>query len=639
VNFFDAQDRARRATRWLVIVYAAATVLIVAGVTLVVAGAFYTVGDVGTPPHPSLLYGTAAAATLLIVGSTLYKTARLSSGGSRVATDLGGTLVSADVQDPLRQRLRNVVEEMAIASGVPVPDIFVLEQEPGINAFAAGYAPGDAAVAVTRGALELLDRDELQGVIAHEFSHILNGDMRLNIRMMGVLFGIMVIGMIGRTILRNTRSSNLFGSRRGNKNAGGIILIGLGFAVLGWIGVLFARIVKAAVSRQREFLADASAVQFTRQTDGIAGALKKIGGYEAHSYLRAADPEEVSHMLIARGARFTSLFATHPPLTERIRKLDPGFDDSQYPDIRLRDREPANSDDAGMTSSLASPAAAIALAPSELAASVGRPGAEHIDFAARLRRAVPATIAEAAHSPSQAYLLTLALLLAGVEKPDRQFELLRQQLGPERTATLQRFHAVVAGLGAYFRLPLLEISFPALKRMPEQHVEFLLDLARRLVDMDGEVDFQEYCFLRILAVSLGQSAAPGQRGPRGRPARDEIRNAAVALLRQLAVRGHATDDARREAFGVGISRFGQWAESAMLEAGGGARVADFDRCLDVLVRISPTAMKTLIEAATATVLHDGEVSVDEAEMLRTVCVSLECPLPPILETIPLSASS
>jgi Zn-dependent protease with chaperone function len=638
LNFFDAQDRARRATRWLVVVYVAATALIVAGVTLVVAGAFYTVGEVGTPPHPSLLVGTAALATLLIVGSTLYKTARLSSGGSRVAADLGGTLVSADVQDPLRQRLRNVVEEIAIASGVPVPDIFVLEQEPGINAFAAGYAPGDAAVAVTRGALELLDRDELQGVIAHEFSHILNGDMRLNIRMMGVLFGIMVIGMIGRTILRNTRTSKLFSSRRGNRNAGGIILIGLGFAILGWIGVLFARIVKAAVSRQREYLADASAVQFTRQTDGIAGALKKIGGYEARSYFRAADPEEVSHMLIARGARFTSLFATHPPLTERIRKLEPGFDDSQYPDIRLRDREPASSDDAGMASSLASAGGAIALAPSALSASVGRPGGEHIDFATRLRRAVPATIAEAAHSPSQAYLLTLALLLAGVGKPDRQLDLLRQQLGPERAATLQRFHTVIAGLGPHFRLPLLEISFPALKRMPEQHVEFLLDLARRLVDMDGIVDFEEYCFLRILATSLGQSAAPGRSGPRGRPGRDEIRHAAITLLQQLALRGHAADEMRREAFKAGIERFGDWAEAASLETDSGASVADFDRCLDTLVRISPAAMKTLIEAATATVLHDGEVSVDEAEMLRTVCVSLECPLPPILDAIPVPAT-
>jgi len=634
VNFFDAQDRAKRSTRWLVVVYLMATVLIVAGVTLVVAGAFYTIGDVGTPPHPGLLAGTAASATLLIVGATLYKTAILSSGGSRVAADLGGTLVSADVQDPLRQRLRNVVEEMAIASGVPVPDIFVLESEPGINAFAAGYAPGDAAVAVTRGALELLDRDELQGVIAHEFSHILNGDMRLNVRMMGVLFGIMVIGMIGRTILRNTRTSQLVSSRRGGKNAGGIILIGLGFAVLGWIGVLIARIVKAAVSRQREYLADASAVQFTRQATGIAGALKKIGGYDARSYLRAADPEEVSHMLIARGSRFASLFATHPPLTDRIRKLEPSFDESQYPVIRLRDRKPPSAEASDQASAFAAYAGSIELAPDALIESVGRPVAEHVDFAARLRLAVPEPLREAAHSPSQAYLLALALLLPQTSSGDRQFEILGQQLGPERLAMLQRLHREVAILGTQFRLPLLEIAFPALKRMPTQHVEFLLDLARRLIDADGEVDFEEYCYYRILSSSLGQAVAPGQRDSRGKPGRQEIRHAAVTLLRQLALRGHATDESRRAAFTVGVAHFGRWAESETLDAGADASVAEFDECLNVLVRLNPSGMKTLLEAATATVLHDGEVSAREAEMLRTVCVSLECPLPPILRALP-----
>ena len=201
---------------------------------------------------------------------------------------------------------------MAIASGVPVPEIYVLEEESGINAFAAGYNPGDAAIAVTRGTLELLDRDELQGVVAHEFSHILNGDMRLNIRMMGVLFGIMVISMIGRMILRGGYHTSL--SRSRDKGAAGVMAVGLGLALLGFIGMFFARIIKAAVSRQREYLADASAVQFTRQTDGIAGALKKIGGYSESSYITAADPEEVSHMLFGTGSKFFGVFATHPPL-------------------------------------------------------------------------------------------------------------------------------------------------------------------------------------------------------------------------------------------------------------------------------------------------------------------------------------
>ena len=272
MNFFDRQDQARRATRWLVVIYIVSTALIVAGVTIVVA---FGLTGLGVQSSAPVLGVTAIATTLFIVGSSLYKISMLSGGGSRVAEQMGGTLVPPDTTDLLRSRLRNVVEEMSIASGVPVPDIYVMEEEAGINAFAAGFTTGDAAIAVTRGTLETLDRAELQGVIAHEFSHILNGDMRLNIRLMGVLFGIMVVSLIGRTILRGSHHVRFSSSRRGN-GAAGVMLVGVGLTILGWIGVFFARMIKAAVSRQREFLADASAVQFTRQADGIANALKKI---------------------------------------------------------------------------------------------------------------------------------------------------------------------------------------------------------------------------------------------------------------------------------------------------------------------------------------------------------------------------
>ncbi|MDZ7644184.1 MAG: M48 family metallopeptidase [Woeseiaceae bacterium] len=370
MNFFDAQDNARRATRRLVVAYVLATLLIVAGVTGVVAAALYSNGRL---PEPAVLIATALAALLLILGATAFKSAQLSAGGSRVARDMGGTLVAPDVQDPLRRRLRNVVEEMAIASGVAVPEIYVLEQEAGINAFAAGFAPGDAAIAVTRGLLELLDRDELQGVIAHEFSHILNGDMRLNIRMMGVLFGIMVLGLIGRLMLRGSYHSRIVSSRR--RGSGPALMIGLGLAILGAIGVFIARLVKAAVSRQREYLADASAVQFTRQTDGIAGALKKIAGYEEHSYIKKADPEEVSHMLFAHGAKLASLFATHPPLVDRIRALEPGFDPAALPRVELQlSGQPPADETAGTAAFAGRPAVASAA----LADTVGNPSEQQV---------------------------------------------------------------------------------------------------------------------------------------------------------------------------------------------------------------------------------------------------------------------
>ncbi len=284
MDYFTRQDQARRNTRWLIFLFVIAVVGIVIAVDMVVmlVLASGTPSSSGLMPtqgllsaNAGLLFATSALTSGFIGVASLYKVSSLRSGGGKVARDLGGTRVTADASDPAWRRLLNVVEEMAIASGLPVPEVYVLEDEPGINAFAAGSTPSDAAVAVTSGCLEQLSRDELQGVIGHEFSHILNGDMRLNIRLMGLLFGIVVIGLIGRILLRGSRGARFSGlqGRRNGKGAGGIVVLGLGLTVIGYIGVLCARLIRAAVSRQREFLADASAVQFSRNPAGLAGAL------------------------------------------------------------------------------------------------------------------------------------------------------------------------------------------------------------------------------------------------------------------------------------------------------------------------------------------------------------------------------
>ena len=632
MNFFDAQDKARRATRWLVVVYAVATLLIVAGVTLVVAVAFYGLGTQGRPADPSVLIGTAIAAAVLIVGSTLYRMARLSSGGGRVAAELGGVKVPADVSDPLRRRLRNVVEEMAIASGVPVPEIYVLEKEPGINAFAAGYTPGDAAVAVTRGTLELLDRDELQGVIAHEFSHILNGDMRLNIRMMGVLFGIMVISLVGRMILRGGYHSGMSSSRRG-RSSGGVVGLGIGLAVLGWIGVFFARLIKAAVSRQREFLADASAVQFTRQTDGIANALKKIGGYNAHSYIQATDAEEVSHMLFAHGAKFSSLFATHPPLVERIHALDPGFDSTQYPKVDIRARALPQEDGAdGRVAGFATSAPAINVDPAAIIETIGQPGPAHVSLATALRRSIPDELLTPAHSPSRAYLVALALLIDPIaEEAERQLQFLLQQLGQERADLIRDYHRRITELGPIFRLPLLEITFPALKLSPTQQLQYLLDMGRRILELDGNIDMREFCFYRILSRTLAQAADPSAPPSTTRASRGDVRRAAIMLLSMLADHGHESSDEKKQAFEAGAHHFGRWAKDGKFSPVARGAVRQLDECLNVLNRMNAKAKQTLLQAVTSTVTHDGQISQSEAEMIRAICASLDCPLPPMLE--------
>ena len=311
MDFFQAQENARKKTGRLVLLYIAAVAGIIAVIYAVLALGLGYVTDANNAPvrphaddpaatlwQPELLLGTAAAVIAIIGLGSLFKTMTLRSGGGAVALSLGGQLVAPNTTDPQRRRLLNIIEEMSIAAGIRMPAVYVLP-EAGINAFAAGYSPDDAAVAVSQGALDTLTRDELQGVIAHEFSHILNGDMRLNIKLIGLLFGILMLTLVGRVILRVGFASG-GGRSRGGKNSGGSALafaiLGLVMILVGYIGVFFGQLIQAAVSRQREYLADASAVQFTRNPDGIAGALKKIALAETGSLITNPHATTTSHL-------------------------------------------------------------------------------------------------------------------------------------------------------------------------------------------------------------------------------------------------------------------------------------------------------------------------------------------------------
>jgi len=641
VNFFEAQDRSRRTSRWLVAVFLLATAVIITAVTLIVATALALMQpetaagllNGGRLSANAGLLGTVALATGGVIGlASLYRTARLSDGGGQVARELGATPVPTDVQDPLRLRLRNVVEEMAIASGVPVPEIYVLEEEPGINAFAAGFNPGDAAIAVTRGTLETLDRDELQGVVAHEFSHILNGDMRLNIRLMGLLFGILAIALAGRMVLRGTRHVRL-SSRSGRGGAPVVLVIGVGLFLIGSIGVLFARLIKAGVSRQREYLADASAVQFTRQTQGIAGALKKIAAASAGSRFRAADPEEVSHMLFAFGGRsFTRLMATHPPLEKRILALDPSFDPDSLADIAAG-AQPA--DDEGRAAGFAAGGAGAAgaveipLDAERITASIGNPGDEQVAFAGRLRRTIPEEVHHAAHSRDGAVLLALALVLhAEPAARQRQLGLLQSRIGEARSRRVERLHEDCAALGPLYRLPLLELAFPALKDRPQAQLAFLAELGEELTTLDGALDFYEYCFTRTLRGHLSEALAPRAEARReGTGIRRRHARAAVhRLLTTVAAHGARSEEASRRAYESGVATLdGDWPPYRAL--------ADWQRELDaslqILRHLSGRARRRVVVALIAVIRHDRRTTLAEAELLRAVCAMLDCPLPPL----------
>lgn len=640
MNFFEHQAAARRASTRLVLLFALAVIGIVAAVD---AAAYLAAGPQLVP--------AATVVTLAIIGlSSLYRVASLRGGGDPVALQLGGVPVPEDTTDLHLRRLRNVVEEIAIASGVPVPRLYVLEHEAGINAFAAGYAPADAVVAVTRGALDRLNRDELQGVIAHEFSHILNGDMRLNIRLMGVLFGILVLAIIGRKVLQ-------FGGGRGrDRGAAAVMLAAVVAIVVGYVGLFFARMIKAGVSRQRESLADASAVQFTRQTRGLAGALKKIGGLDAGSRLNdRGDAEEVSHMLFGEGLEVSRLFATHPPLLERIRALEPEFRGEQLESLRrhwaVSPPDGAGEDAAlGLVEGVAGlhgnarpdpglradpgalpPAGAeIAMDPARVSAQVAAPSADDYVRADAIAARIPPPLRALASRRDAVMPLLLGLLLDddAALAANQRIEI-GARLGAAVADEAMRLRAgELAGLHPMLRLPLASLAFPVLRLRPRPELERFLDAVAAVANADGEVSLFEYCLARLLQVQVRDSLEPAKHARFGRRKLADAGSEIATLLCVVAQAGNGDPAAAKRAYLAGIGRVLPRKHLPYLARDG---VQALDGAWDALDALDPLARELLVEGLAATIGHDGRVGVAEAELLRTICGVLRCPLPPMLE--------
>ena len=412
MNFFEHQDQARKSTRLMIMLYVVAVIGVVTAVTIALAIAWYWAVD---ERPPAGFYPWAAIGTLgTIVIASLYHIVRLREGGEAIARLVGAQRVAPGTRDPLERRLLNVVEEMAIAAGTRVPAVFVMQGETGINAFAAGYDVSNAVVAVTRGALQTLNRDELQAVVAHEFSHIVNGDMWLNIRMMGVLGGIVFIGAIGEFIMRSQGQSR---SRR-DSGSGGVFAFGLALMAIGYIGLFFARLIKAAVSRQREFLADASSVQFTRNPTGIAGALDQIRASAGGTLIANRYAEDMSHMFFGQAVKvwLGGMLDTHPPIDERIRRVLPSFGATEYRRGRVSaavadgEGAPARATEAsGKRASDQAHAWGRSVAQS--VALAGALEAGKMDYARALIQRVPQQLRDALHKKDSAPAVVVALLL------------------------------------------------------------------------------------------------------------------------------------------------------------------------------------------------------------------------------------
>ena len=633
MNFFEHQDRARRQSRWLILMFGLAVLAVVIAIDallLLVLGTgsrdFLGQGDVPPPGAAGLvqanlpLLAGSSVATVAVIGlASLFRSLGLRAGGGQVARQLGGTLVESDTRDLKRRRLRNVVEEIALASGVPVPEIYVLEQESGINAFAAGYAPSDAAVAVTRGALEKLDRDELQGVIAHEFSHILNGDMRINIRLIGLLFGILLLALIGRRVLVHAR----FG--RSGKNGAAVMLIAVGLMVVGYVGLFFGRWIKAGVSRQREYLADASAVQFTRDPTGIGGALKKIAVYSEGSLLQA-DTEEVGHMLFGDGQRM-ALFSTHPPLNERIRRVDPSFRPEDLDALRasiLRDQKKARAQAEERRAAADAPRGGV-FDVRGMIEGIGNPDWERMLMAAAVAASLPDNIRRAAHSTEWApEVLFYTLLGADEDVRERQLAILAQRMGQDSESQVRALLQSAGLPSAEQRLPLLELAFPALKRRPPDFVTRVLDTVKALIHVDGRVDVFEFLLARVIAQHLWEAQSPETVRTAGSRRLESVEGAARQVMAVLARHGHTDPAAAQAAFAAGCEALGV-ADGDLPDTADW--VSLLDAALPALDRLRPADKQRLVQALAAVVTHDGRMAPAELELLRAACALIHVPLP------------
>ncbi|EGR1555605.1 TPA: M48 family metallopeptidase [Vibrio parahaemolyticus] len=613
MDFFHHQDTARQRTGLLVMLFTLAVLAITGLVSVISIGIyFYFTGEPFTTQSIISYCLLSFVGVLLVVSiSSFIRLSELNANGGRgVAESIGGKLISTDTSNAKHRQLLNVVEEMSIASGIPVPPVYVMAEEHGINAFAAGMSIDDAVIGVTQGALDAFSRDELQGVIAHEFSHILNGDMRLNTRLIGALFGITCIAHFGHLILDNSNSTRHVSrsSSDSNKGFAVIILIAIVCLVLGWLGTLFGNMIKAAISRQREFLADASAVQFTRNDQGIAGALKKIGSNVQGSTLNTKASDEMSHMMFGQSklSGFSGLFATHPPLDERIRRIEPNWDGSYAQHSHAQNTAFGNEQVSGFAVGGGSPASQSA-SPSEQLSETGK----------QLISQLPPELVDIAREPYSTRFIAFALIFDG---SDIQREMIKSYVPLASQSTLLPW--LDYDLPLHLRFPLLELALPALKSLSEAQKISLCKVLRELSETDNQYSLAEWCVINLLEKQLLASFGFIKQ----HKTLKQLEESVFWLLRELAWVSHSQADKAQRAYHYALAHLG-FPEVKLEPANSNWHLSR--AALELLLQLKPKDRRIFVKACRLAIESDGEITVAEGELYRVIACFLEVPEPPL----------
>lgn len=614
-DFFEKQAEARRNSGRLVFLFVLA-VLAIVGLLNLLAYLFIPLEELESLSRTGLHIGISVVTIGFIALGSIYKFLLVSrQGGISIALELGGQPVDPNTTDPNERRLLNIVEEMAIASGVPVPEVFVLNED-GINAFAAGESTKDAVIAVTRGCIETLNRDELQGVVAHEYSHIFHGDMRLNMHIFGVLFGIMMISSLGRILIFGISPFRYRRRRGGNLQ---LLILGVCLLVIGSIGVLFGKLIQAAVSRQREYLADASAVQYTRNPSGIAGALKKIGGWTQRSEIQNPKASDMSHFFISSPfqRQFSSFLASHPPLAKRIKAIDPSFNGKFEPVKRFREHQ---MDEPGVAS-IGGTAESLKPSESEVLENIGLLKQEHIESTRSLIQGLPGFLVRATREPYSARAVVYSLFL---HEEDDLREKQKAVLVEKREAVLwpsvERSFTEIQKKGSSIRLPLLELALPSLKKLSEAQKKSFLETSQRLIQVDERLHMFEYSIIKLLI----QSLVPPKKKEKRKLSKQSMLEASTTVLSALAQSGQANPAQAQQAFSESMKLLG--VESAKLLPLKDCRPKLLDEAINRLSFLSFPDRRELIKAAVHAVQHDAVLDPLELELLRATAQTLEIPI-------------
>jgi Zn-dependent protease with chaperone function len=675
MNFFQQQEQARRRSRRLIFIFALLVLVVMVLVYFIVAPCILSFHEfrrervgIGVSlvmmwfgivqaffeaifqPHqfwkdfwrPQLFAEISIGTLLVVAAGSISKMMQLSRGGSVVAELLGGRLLDQRPTDLDELQLRHVVEEMAIASSMPMPAIYVLDDERGINSFAAGHTTSDVAIGVTRGCLRLLTRDELQGVVAHEFSHILNGDTRLNMRLMGLAHGMLFPSIVGRKLISQWTVESEQGASIFDKNlqaAVPFLMLGGLLQMTGWISLPFVRLLKSAICREREWLADASAVQFTRNPEGIAGALKKIGGLIVQGRLRTPHAETASHLYFTNSssdALFQCL-ATHPPLDKRILAIFPYFD-GQFPHVKMlpmSESERAQRLEESLAILMLSPTAqnvVISNGEKTISAIQAREIAAQFRNAGLVRQSIPDEVIQTVHQPASAMAFIYALLLDADDAARTvQLKDLQPNTAPEIFAQATALANQTASLDERAKLALIDMALPALRGLTFAQYEELMRNTEALIESDRAIVLFEYTMQKVLERHLSphfhKTLAAGVDFRSLQP----LTNDCAVLLSALARMDQNDPGIIQRAFTAGAAELDLRDAPISLVNANECNLPQIAAALERAARGSLYVRRNLMYACAHTAAAIGRLPGREILLLRAIADALDCPVPPCVD--------